>query len=162
MAGLVGMIARAKGRVGTLALLASGGALGGWLMTLLSNTAIATTALVAGPGTEAGVVRGLDTLGRMLTSFAGPPEALAYGAASLALLRIRAVPTWSACLGLVDALLLLVHTATGPGADAASPLPFILGMLGFALSLVWLLTTSTALVRRSRARASTPARSGAS
>ena len=156
VAGLVGMIARAQGRVGTLALLAFGGTLGGTLMVLLSNAVIATTALVAGPGTEPGVIRGLDTLARMLTTFDDVPWALQYGAASLSLLRIRAVPTWLACLGLVDTLLLLGHAATGPGADAASPLPFILGMLGFALSLVWLLTTSTALVWHSRAGESTP------
>ena len=153
-ASLVGMITRAQGRVGILALLAFGGTLGGTLMVLLSNAVIATAALVAGPGTEPGMIRGLDTLARMLTTFDDVPWALQYGAASLALLRIRAVPTWLACLGLVAALLLLVHAATGPGADASSPLPFILGMLGFALSLVWLLTTSGALVWR--ARVSTP------
>jgi hypothetical protein len=122
----------------------------------VSNTAIATTALVVGPGTEAGVVRGLDTLGRMLTSFAGPPEALGYGAASVALLRIRAIPTWLGCLGLLVTLLLVVHTTTGPSAGASSPLPFMLALLGFALSLIWLLATSGVLVWRSRARVSTP------
>jgi hypothetical protein len=155
MASLVGVVARAQGSVGTLALLVFGGALGGTLMVLLSNTAIATTALVVGPGTEAGVIRGLDTLGRMLTTFDDSPWALGYGAASLALLRIRAVPTWLGCLGILAALLLVVHAATGPSVGASSTLAFMLALLGFALSLVWLVATSSALLWRSRARVST-------
>jgi len=150
VAGLVGLVARTQGRVGTLALLAFGGALGGTLMVLLSNTVIATAALIAGPGTEAGLLRGLDTLTRMLTTFDDVPWALQYAAASLALLRIRAVPTWLGWLGLVTALLLVVHAVAGPSAGAANSLPFIVAMLGFALALVWLLATSGVLVWRSR------------
>ena len=152
MAGLASLVARTERRIGTLALLAFGGALGGTLMVLLSNAVIATTALVVEPGVDAGVVRTLDTLSRMLTTFDDPPWALGYAAASLALLQIRAVPAWLGGLGLLAALLLLVHAATGPSAVASNPLPFMLGLLGFALSLLWLLATSGVLVWRSRAR----------
>ena len=145
-------MARTQRRIGTLALLAFGGALGGTLMVLLSNAVIATTALVLDPGTEAGVVRTLDTLTRMLTTFDDPPWALGYAAASLALLRMRAVPAWLGGLGLVAASLLLIHAAMGPGAVASNPVPLMLGLLGFALSLLWLVATSTVLVWRSRAR----------
>ena len=152
MAGLASLVARTERRIGTLALLAFGGALGGTLMVLLSNAVIATTALVVEPGVDAGVVRTLDTLSRMLTTFDDPPWALGYAAASLALLRMRAVPAWLGGLGLVAASLLLVHAATGPSAGASNPVPFMLGLLGFALSLLWLLATSGVLVWRSRAR----------
>ncbi len=80
MAGLASVVARTQGRVGVLTLLAFGGALGGTLMVLLSNAVIATTALVVDSGTEAGVVRSLDALTRMLTTFDDPPWALGYAA----------------------------------------------------------------------------------
>jgi hypothetical protein len=152
MAGLASVVARTQRRIGTLALLAFGGALGGTLMVLLSNAVIATTALVVESGVDAGVVRALDTLTRMLTTFDDPPWALGYAAASLALLRMHAVPAWLGGLGLGAASLLLAHAATGPGAGASNPLPFLLGLLGFALSLLWLAATSGVLVWRSRAR----------
>ena len=152
MAGLASVVARTQGRVGVLTLLAFGGALGGTLMVLVSNAVIATTALVVDSGTEAGVVRSLDALTRMLTTFDDPPWALGYAAASLALLQLRAVPLWLGALGLVAASLLLIHAAMGPGAVASNPVPLMLGLLGFALSLLWLVATSTVLVWRSRAR----------
>ena len=62
MAGLASVVAWTHGRFGVLTLLAFGGALGGTLMVLLSNAVMATTALVVDSGTEAGVVRSLDTL----------------------------------------------------------------------------------------------------
>src|SRR5207245_6539031 len=76
MAGIASVVARTQGRTGVLTLLAFGGALGGTLMVLLSNAVIATTSLVVDSGTEAGVVRSLNNLTRMLTTFDDPPWAL--------------------------------------------------------------------------------------
>ena len=152
MAGIASVVARTQGRTGVLTLLAFGGALGGTLIVLLSNAVIATTSLVVDSGTEAGVVRSLDTLTRMLTTFDDPPWALGYAAASLALLQVRAVPAWLGGLGLVAATLLLIHAATGPCVVAPNPVPLMVGLLGFALSLVWLLATSGVFMWRSRAQ----------
>ena len=152
MAGIASVVARTQGRTGVLTLLAFGGALGGTLIVLLSNAVIATTSLVVDSGTEAGVVRSLDTLTRMLTTFDDPPWALGYAAASLALLQVRAVPAWLGGLGLVAATLLLIHAATGPSVVASNPVPLMVGLLGFALSLVWLLATSGVFMWRSRAQ----------
>ena len=152
MAGLASVVAQTQGRFGVLALLAFGGALGGTLMVRLSKAVIATTALVVDSGTEAGVIRSLDALTRMLTTFDDPPWALGCAVASLALLHLRAVPLWPGGLGLVAATLLLIHAATSPGAVSSNPGPLMVGLLGFALSLLWLVATSTALVWRTRAR----------
>ncbi len=142
--GVVGVIRRAQGGVGTLALLALGG--GGMFATLLllSNVASATAALLAGQGGESEVVRALHALGETMRYLNALSGALLIGAASAALLRARAVPRWVGWLGLVAVPVFLAGGAGFPG-TRLEPLNFI----AFPFLLLWPLVLSIALLRRS-------------
>ncbi len=142
--GVVGVIERVQGGIGTLALLALGGGVMFATLLLLSNVAGATAALLAGQGGEPEVVHALHALGETMRYLNALSGALLIGAASAALLRARAVPRWVGWLGLVAVPVFLAGGAGFPG-TRLEPLNFI----AFPFVLLWPLVLSIALLRRS-------------
>ncbi len=135
---------------------------GGWIATTALGAALAAlTVLVIGDATMMGAAfsagrHGLDpaAVGGMYTvqwyadlAF-GAVNAVFFAAASVLVLRCRALPTWLGWLALVVAIALVVTVPFGPGATMEPP--HILGFL-------WIVSVSVVMIVR---RAALPVRSG--
>ena len=104
---------------------------------------------IAGQG-DAGVVKALFDLQWVLDLFAALPAAGFILAASIGLMRARAVPSWLSWAGIAVAALFLLRTTNWARDGFWSPTGGFVFIL-IIVALLWILTTSVVLFRKAPA-----------
>ena len=146
LGGLFGVLRRAEGGSGTLAISALGAGIAMVVIASMGALISSVTPTIGQLGGDGATVKAIDAMTPLALALSAFPRAVLLGATSVVILESRIAPRWIGWAGLVLGLISLVSTGTliAPGL-----FPFL--ALGTLMFVVWVVILSVALLRSTRA-----------
>ena len=146
LGGLFGVLRRAEGGSGALAISVLGAGIAMVVIASMGALISAITPTIGGLGGDGATVKAIDGMTPLALALSAFPRAVLLGATSVLLLEARMTPRWIGWTGLALGVVSLASTGT---LLTAALFPFL--SLGTMLFVVWVLALSVALLRGTRA-----------
>ncbi len=145
LGGLVGVLRRAEGDSGALAISVLGAGIAMVVIASMGALISSLTPTIGQLGGDGATVKAIDAMTPLALALSAFPRAVLLGAASVVVLESGIAPRWIGWAGLVLGFVSLVSTGT---LVAPELFPFL--ALGTLLFVVWVLALTVALLRSTR------------
>lgn len=146
LSGLFGVLRRAEGGSGVLAISVLGAGIAMAVIASMGAVISALTPTIAQLGGDAATVKAIDGMTPLALALSAFPRALLVGATSVVLLEGNIGPRWIGWTGFALGLVSLLSTGT-----LVAPALFPLLAIGTLLFVVWIAALTVALLRSARA-----------